>query len=374
YNLQEETLIVIVISSTGDGDPPDNAHKFMKKIHDKSLDTNFLSNTQFALLGLGDSNYSTFQGVPKKLEKRLLQLGAKKFIESGGADDQIGLELAVEPWLDCLYNALRLRFHLKLVEDEFQSVIPKSINISHLNMADQSNQQESKTNADETRNKMIPFLDIEPLKFPDDEPSLVRGSDSIRNQENLRVPISAQNFLVSSVTHELFDSSSCQWQNGERFPGMHGEPIEAKVVGTLEISAEGIAHKPKREIHLELDRDEKSEKILNEYDAGDSFYFIFPNPKREVEFILDRLKLSVVADQKCHLSVDSNTAKRNAAVPKYIPNPCSLRYIFTYCLDIRRAPGRPLLRVLVEHTTNETEKRRLLELCSAEGVQEFTSY
>jgi hypothetical protein len=69
---------------------------------------------------------------------------------------------------------------------------------------------------------------------------------------------------------------------------MHSEPIEAKVVGTLEISAEGIAHKPKREIHLELGRDEKSEKILNEYDAGDSFYFIFPNPKREVEFILDR--------------------------------------------------------------------------------------
>jgi hypothetical protein len=85
------------------------------------------------------------------------------------------LELAVEPWLDCLYNALRLRFHLKLVEDEFQSVIPKSVNISHLNMADQPNQQESKTNTDETSNKMIPFLDIEPLKFPDDEPSLVRG-------------------------------------------------------------------------------------------------------------------------------------------------------------------------------------------------------
>ena len=92
-----------MISSTGDGDPPDNAQKFMKKLHDKSLVDNYLSNIKFALLGkplnrkiwklisgLGDSNYSTFQGVPKKLEKRLLQLGAKKLIETGVADDQVG--------------------------------------------------------------------------------------------------------------------------------------------------------------------------------------------------------------------------------------------------------------------------------------------
>lgn len=41
-------------------------------------------------LGLGDSNYSTYQGAPKKLEKFLVTLGAQKVVETGAADDQVG--------------------------------------------------------------------------------------------------------------------------------------------------------------------------------------------------------------------------------------------------------------------------------------------
>ena len=109
-------------------------------------------------------------------------------------------------------------------------------------------------------------------------------------------------------------------------------------------------------------------------DAGDSVYFIFPNPKSEVDFILEKLGLLPIADQELSIGISSTTEKRDPKIPSFIPNPCSLRYLLTYCLDFRRAPGRPLLRIFAEHANNEKEKRRLLELCSAQGVQEFTDF
>lgn len=59
--------------------------------------------------------------------------------------------------------------------------------------------------------------------------------------------------------------------------------------------------------------------------------------KHVVQF---RTNLLMIADQKCIVGVDPQTEKRNASVPAYIPEISSLRYLLTYCLDIRRSPGR----------------------------------
>uniref|UniRef100_A0AC35G6J4 Flavodoxin-like domain-containing protein n=1 Tax=Panagrolaimus sp. PS1159 TaxID=55785 RepID=A0AC35G6J4_9BILA len=90
FFIEKEKFVIVVVSSTGDGDPPENAHKFFRKIHKKDLPADYLSSMEFALLGLGDSNYSTFQGSPRKLEKQFLALGAKQILPRGEADDQIG--------------------------------------------------------------------------------------------------------------------------------------------------------------------------------------------------------------------------------------------------------------------------------------------
>ena len=46
--------------------------------------------TSVLISGLGDSNYSTFQGAPRKLEKQFLALGATPLLPRGEADDQVG--------------------------------------------------------------------------------------------------------------------------------------------------------------------------------------------------------------------------------------------------------------------------------------------
>src|SRR5256886_971798 len=64
----------IIISSTwGDGDPPDNAVNFWSWLNSETAPR--LEQLQFAVLGLGDKNYSDFCGASKKFDSRLEALG-----------------------------------------------------------------------------------------------------------------------------------------------------------------------------------------------------------------------------------------------------------------------------------------------------------
>ncbi|TRY83851.1 hypothetical protein DNTS_006196, partial [Danionella cerebrum] len=108
YNVDRETRpVVFVVSTTGDGDPPDTAQKFVRRIKNKSLPCNCMSHLYYALLALGDTNYANFCNGGKTIDTRLQQLGAKHFYATGHADDGTGLEVVVEPWVDGLWEALQ---------------------------------------------------------------------------------------------------------------------------------------------------------------------------------------------------------------------------------------------------------------------------
>uniref|UniRef100_F1KY31 Methionine synthase reductase n=1 Tax=Ascaris suum TaxID=6253 RepID=F1KY31_ASCSU len=393
YWIEKERLVVIVCSSTGDGDPPDNADRFVRRISRRIFDDSFLQHTEFALLGLGDSNFSTFQGTPRNIEKHLLRLGAKKFVETGVADDQIGLELVVEPWIQRLLEALLKKFdrpvtslekifgglslssaknnsgsgnnRKEIAAESEIKMIEESMSFEEEDDAEEREDEEEEEEEEQEVKEVL--LKPVPITWPNDKPCLVKGSDALHDDDNLRVPIPAMTYITSRVTHEKFDESSVTWQNGCRLPGTIGEVLTARVVGTVELTYPG-AGKAKRELQIDL-----GDQLI-EYEPGDSFYFIVANPREEVNYILERTNLLMIADQKCIVGVDPQTEKRNASVPAYIPEISSLRYLLTYCLDIRRSPGRPLLRTLAEYASDPGEKRRLLELCSAQGNQEFIEF
>ena len=95
------TAVVFVVSSTGDGDPPENFESFWNSLQD-----NPPHNLKYTLLGLGDTNYSSFGGFPTQLDEFLTQRGGEQFYKFEVADDAVGLEMVVEPWIEGLWEPL----------------------------------------------------------------------------------------------------------------------------------------------------------------------------------------------------------------------------------------------------------------------------
>ncbi|KAJ9601835.1 hypothetical protein L9F63_000017, partial [Diploptera punctata] len=108
------------------------------------------------------------------------------------------------------------------------------------------------------------------------------------------------------------------------------------------------------------------------FQPGDTIGVIPNNPDREVEEILKCLKCLDKADTVVSISVKAGTLKKKACVPLYIPTKTTLRHIFKQCVDIRAPPKKIFLRILSVYTGDPLEKRRLEELCSKEGSDNYS--
>ncbi|XP_013141954.1 PREDICTED: NADPH-dependent diflavin oxidoreductase 1 [Papilio polytes] len=107
--LIHEKFAIFVSATTGQGDEPDNMKKFWKFLLRKNLPSNSLRNLKFGVIGLGDSSYEKFNFVGKKLNKRLIQLGATPLLDVGLCDYQhdLGHDAVLEPWLDNFFIELK---------------------------------------------------------------------------------------------------------------------------------------------------------------------------------------------------------------------------------------------------------------------------
>lgn len=75
--LSDEKSVMIIISTQGEGDPPDAAQKFYKNLFAENAP--LLPHLQFAVCALGDSSYEHFCQTGKDIDRRLEELGAKRF-------------------------------------------------------------------------------------------------------------------------------------------------------------------------------------------------------------------------------------------------------------------------------------------------------
>ncbi|KAJ2321537.1 NAPDH-dependent diflavin reductase [Coemansia sp. Cherry 401B] len=201
--------VIFVCSTTGQGEEPDNMRKFWRFLLRKSIPHDALSGLSFAVFGLGDSSYQKFNFPAKRLYRRLQQLGGTPIVGRGDGDDQhyLGLDGALDPWLQQLWAALLDRYPLPkpIVPD---SVAPDpSCNIA---FAD-GNDDDAVLNANQavlaagthlarlvSSDRMTAadhFQDVRHFRFeledPDDAPSWSPGDCAVLRPENLASDVDA---------------------------------------------------------------------------------------------------------------------------------------------------------------------------------------
>ncbi|PIO57941.1 hypothetical protein TELCIR_20638, partial [Teladorsagia circumcincta] len=162
-----------------------------------------------------------FQGVPTKIEKRLKFLGATPIVETGHADDQVGLNPEV------------LQRLTSKIEIALKREVPEKVDDGDVNSK---------------QPKLI--LSPDPYEYP--QFSLIRGKDKLSSDPALRVPVAPQQFLASSVSHEkLKRNHGIPWQNGAKMVGVASAPYDVTVVGTARVTDSDVS-KPKHELVLDL--------------------------------------------------------------------------------------------------------------------------
>ncbi|MBN6065884.1 assimilatory sulfite reductase (NADPH) flavoprotein subunit [Aggregatibacter actinomycetemcomitans] len=94
--IAEEKLLLLVTSTQGEGEPPEEAvvlHKFLNGKKAPKLD-----GLSFAVLGLGDSSYPNFCQAGKDFDKRFAELGATRLFDRVDAD--LDFAAVAEKWVE----------------------------------------------------------------------------------------------------------------------------------------------------------------------------------------------------------------------------------------------------------------------------------
>jgi len=377
--------IVIVCSTTGEGEPPDNAAKFVRRIKKKTLSSRHLQHLYFAVLGLGDSNYTNFCNCPKGILSRLQDLGATSFYEAGFGDDAVGLEEVVEPWIDQLFPSLR-----QLLNKENTMDVNSNINIGDKEMvtapilpttdvasADSGENKSSNEEKGSSNDEKEPCGSVEetcsgvkePLSFVDEEKPNLRYSVAPLCESALKIPSSPPQFLEVVYLDGGGGGDCGQDDDAFEYPGSCTGVKPVTITSARQLTTELDVVKKSLQLELHV------KDFEFDFQPGDSFGIVCENNKDEVDYLIERLQqTSEEADKPMTLQVLPNTTKKSATIPPHIRLPSTLRHILTKHVDFRCVPRKALLRMLVDYTEDEGEKRRLQELCSTQGTSDYSTF
>ncbi|EOU1297093.1 NADPH-dependent assimilatory sulfite reductase flavoprotein subunit [Cronobacter sakazakii] len=103
--IAQEKLLIVVASTQGEGDPPEEAvalHKFLMSKKAPKLD-----GTAFAVFGLGDTSYEHFCQAGKDFDTRLAELGAERLLDRVDAD--VEYQAAAQAWRQRVVDVLKAR-------------------------------------------------------------------------------------------------------------------------------------------------------------------------------------------------------------------------------------------------------------------------
>jgi sulfite reductase alpha subunit-like flavoprotein len=395
--------LIVVASTTGNGDSPENCERFMRFIRRKqTAETLPFRHVQFAVLGLGDTNFDQFCHNGKTIDKRLADLGGTRAKVLSCADEQRGLEEVVEPWTDKVLfditnacsgvtsapttietSATTPTTIKKEVEEEKKTETFEQVDVASTSVGLRTVKSLLKMKAG------VPMTKVECSTMPSLKAS--RSSLELFDEHNVEEPLSQNDDRVTVST------SSSGSQHYSR-----NQPFEAKIVGaryltkssvdgavrvceslgpdglqtdTAAMSArevldaqfplEGMDSKAverngKRVIELSLSL---PDDFTLEYQPGDTVGLTVANAPAAVNFVLNMLrnKQGLQPEQKVSINSDEPISVEQA-----------VRERMDLCCVIK---NKRSLFTLAQFATNDEEKNALHMLCKKEeGDSLFNEY
>ncbi len=122
--IASEKLLIVVTSTQGEGEPPEEAVALHKFLFSKKAPK--LENTAFAVFSLGDSSYEFFCQSGKDFDSKLAELGGERLLDRVDAD--VEYQAAASEWRARVVDALKSRAP---VAAPSQSVATGAVNEIH---------------------------------------------------------------------------------------------------------------------------------------------------------------------------------------------------------------------------------------------------
>ncbi|KAJ1798056.1 hypothetical protein LPJ59_002746 [Coemansia sp. RSA 2399] len=379
FKFDELRTAVFVVSTTGDGDPPDNSARFWRALK-KTARGETHKHLRYAILGLGDTNYSNFCNTAQRLDKQLGEIGATAFYKTGLADDATGLEEVVEPWIEGLWPAIAKELGKcsePAGDDDGDSVGQSAAAaaadaMAKLTVSDGTKNEEEGDLATASSGGPSAYsfqplaLDFQPmatLKAITGAPRVPTQVCSIHRPDEEKEP-------TQRATAEQRDNLEC--------PPWHAEitsdtPAQVPFLAPIKVAQRVTGDKAlKRTLVVDLDVSAASGAVQDEWRAGDSFNVYARNDPHMVSALLERIGVDSAESQR-PVFVRSSDDKIELPVQlrRFSSTPTTICSIFEWAVDITSSPRKQLLRALADYCSEPVDRDRMLYLSSRQGGATF---
>ncbi|KAK2011043.1 flavodoxin [Colletotrichum eremochloae] len=377
--LLQYTLVVFVISTTGQGDMPRNSGAFWRSLLRKKLPPGCLSAVRFTTFGLGDSMYIKFNWAARKLHKRLEQLGAVEFYPRGEADEQDsdGVDERYMPWAADLRKKLLDLYPLPegLAPIPDDALLPPRYTVGLALSPDERHSQSLEQSPGSYPN----CYGVEAVtQEPQSKGADTDATDTVENliQKTTSITITEDH----SSTNEVRIPS--QEPREVEQPSQALLPIPGGLDASLELNQRVTPEthfQDVRLIRLALDTTSSGPPSIQPFDSLTIYPKNFP---QDVQKLIDLMGWSTIADSP--LSFAPTTTSSSDAPPGQpsLPRglhvdphrPTTLRDLLTHNLDITCTPRRSFLKDMSYFSSDEYHRQRLLEFTMREYTDEFFDY
>jgi len=379
--------IVVVCSTTGNGDPPENADAFWRSIKLRSVAKDFLSGVKFAVLGLGDTNYDKFAYMGKSLDKRLAEVGGDRFVDLECVDEATGLEEPIEAWKTKTIAALVDLFSSceskatgeggagEMALDGASSSFESSDDVSSPASASKG------VASDEIKISVDVAVEVEvdigiPKALPIGMMKFKEVAKWLGLEEQTKSPplptnlpkrqdkdaVGATFLHGASSEQKSSSSSSSQMQPEEGWTAER--PFHALVTSAKWLSLGSQVEdnsstcstwgEANRVVHMEV----SLEGSGIAYQPGDSIGICAPNPAYLVDMLLERLRVQAQSSSPpLHIAFDSLVVLADGQIT-------SLEELLTYKIDLTSLPRKVSMLALSRFCTDEGEASEMTWLCS----------